>query len=138
MKLHAVFKGTFEIVTQSFNAPLLTLNGLNCFFFFLLIYLIDLLYSLKLFLQYLFFVYHSISSFCLAFFFILYSLSLVFSNLFFYVHSSIWIFSSHFEMNAAILFPKHSGFQCFLFLVDAISFPFGQAYALLFVLAKSM
>ncbi|KAI9262430.1 hypothetical protein BDA99DRAFT_74969 [Phascolomyces articulosus] len=45
----------------------------------------------------------------------------IFSNLFFYVHSSIWIFSSHFEMNAVILFPKHSRLQCFLFLVDAIS-----------------
>ncbi|KAI9264068.1 hypothetical protein BDA99DRAFT_508338 [Phascolomyces articulosus] len=53
MKLHAVFEGTFEIVPQSFNAPLLTLNGLNCFFS--LIYLINLLYSLKLFLQYFFF-----------------------------------------------------------------------------------
>ncbi|KAI9275914.1 hypothetical protein BDA99DRAFT_496766 [Phascolomyces articulosus] len=74
-------KGTFEIVTQSFNAPLLALNGLNCFF--LLIYLINLLYSLKLFLQYFFFVTIPYLHFAYAFFFILYSLFLVFSNLFF-------------------------------------------------------
>ncbi|KAI9264391.1 hypothetical protein BDA99DRAFT_56592 [Phascolomyces articulosus] len=84
--------------------------------FFLLFYLINLLYSLKLFLQYFFFTFTIPYLYiAYAFFFILYSLFLVFSNLFFYVHSSIWIFSSHFEMNAAILFPKHSGFQCFFF-----------------------